>query len=228
MPTFAESYPGIIAALADRFGGSEDPSRPHPPFARLLAAFLGRTLEPARAERVLNALRDADLLDPHDLAKADAWLIGEATSSASARLPEPAVQRLKRLARWLVEEHQGNPETLESVSTSQLREELLAVSGIGPASADAILLFALDRPVYPVDRATYRILARHGWIDPNSEYDEARDLIERQAPDNAAALARLSGWLERVGHDACRARVAKCDRCPLKPFLPEGGPREAE
>ena len=145
-------------------------------------------------------------------------------------MPTRSLGPLRRVARWVVDHHAGSAEALrdEDLATDQLREELLGLNGVGPATADALLLFALRRPVYPVDRATYRILIRHDWLDPTADYDEARAVVERQGPDDPSGLARLSDWLERVGREFCRAGVARCERCPLRPFLPEGGPSEPE
>src|SRR5262249_11967694 len=91
-------------------------------------------------------------------------------------------------------------------------------------TADALLLRALARPIYPLDRASYRILVRHGWLDLSADYDEARAVVERLSPDDPGTLAQLSDWLARIGGGVCRVRGAKCDPCPLRPFLPEGGP----
>ncbi len=102
------------------------------------------------------------------------------------------------------------------------------LKGLGPATVDSILSRGLGRATYPVDRATYRILVRHGWLDPTADYDEARSVAESLAPDDSAMLTRLSAAFERVGRDFCKPTVAKCERCPLRSLLPEGGPREAD
>jgi endonuclease-3 related protein len=220
MPTFDEAFPGIVAALADRYGRPEPGAGGSETFAKILAAYLERTVEPRKVASTLEALREAGLLEPDSLAGADPLEIAEAVKQAP--------RALQRLARWVVDDHEGSVESLQQAPTALLREELLGLNGIGPASADAILLNALRRPVYPVDRATYRILVRHGWLDPTAEYDEARDVVESQCPDDPDGLFRLSAWLERVGREACRPSVWKCERCPLRPFLPDGGPREPE
>jgi endonuclease-3 related protein len=127
---------------------------------------------------------------------------------------------LQRLARWVA--GRGSAEALDDISTGRLREELLGVNGIGPASADAVLLLALRRPVFPVDRASYRVLVRHGWLDTSADYEEARAAWERPAGDDPGTLARLAAGLEQVGREFCRASVARCERCPLRPLLPTG------
>lgn len=228
MPTFDESFPDILNALAERYAAAEEPE--HAPFPALAAALLGRAAEPRKVARALSALDDAGLLDPQALAEADPAEIDVALKTSGVAPPARAVGPLRRLARWLVERHHGSADALRAgeVATVQLREELAGLNGIGPTTADALLLFALRRPVYPLDRATYRIFLRHGWLDPTIEYDEARALVERPAQDDPDALARLADGLEQVGREFCRASDAKCDHCPLRPFLPQGGSIEPD
>ncbi|MBX6311544.1 MAG: endonuclease III [Isosphaeraceae bacterium] len=225
MPTLGESLPAILAALADRYGRPSTVPLPEDRFAAILAAYLGRTLEPRKVQAALVALQEAGLLDPAALAAADLAEVADATKSAKVPLSPRVLKPLGRLARWVADR---GVEELTDAPVSVLREELAALNGIGPASADAILLLALGRPSYPVDQATYRILTRHGWIDESANYEEARDVIEQAAHDDPATLAHLSSWLERLGRDFCRLRVAKCEYCPLQPFLPEGGPWEPD
>jgi endonuclease III related protein len=225
MPALGASFPDLIAVLRDRYGLLEPPGAGLEPFAALVATFLDRLTDSRKALAALNALRDDGLLDVQALAESDPSEVTESLRSAGVKIPEKSLAPLRKLARWLVERHHGSVDGLDDgLSTSQLREELLGLNGVGPATADALLLFAFQRPAYPVDRATYRILVRHGWLDPFADYDEARSVVEGQAPDDSRTLTLLSGWLERLGRDHCRASVAKCDRCPLAPFLPEGGP----
>ncbi len=233
MPSLGASLAAIVAALAQHYG----PPAPTgvaaglDPFPALVTVLLGRALDPRKAARGCAALADAGLLDPRVLAEADRAEIDDALKSSGVTVPPRALAPVQRLARWFVERHPGpdnGADSLDSVATESLRAELAAINGIGPATADALLLLALARPVYPLDRATYRILIRHGWLDPSADYDEARDVVERPWPGDPVTLARLSDWLARVGSEFCRVRVARCDRCPLRGFLPEGGPVEPE
>lgn len=227
MPTLDDSL-SLAEALTGRYGRPGLPAAGLEPFEGLVAILLDRALDASKRDAVMEALRDAGLLDPQALAESDPAELTDAVGSAGLTVPERALVPLKRLARWLVELHHGDADALAedegSVPTSQLREELSAVNGIGPATADALLLFALHRPVYPLDRATYRVFVRHGWIESSADYEEARASVERLAPDDPATLARFAHWFERVGRDFCRVSVARCEKCPLRPFLPEGGP----
>ena len=230
MPTLDESFLEVVATLAGRYGRPAPVAEGLDLFEALVAVALARSVPPKKLAAALDGLREAGLVESRTLAEADPADLSEALRAAKVSLPARSLGPLRRLARWLVERHKGSAEALrdEDVATDRLREELLALNGVGPATADALLLFALRRPVYPVDRASYRILVRHDWLDPTATYDEARAVIERPAAGDPDVLARLSVWLERVGRDCCRAGVARCDRCPLQPFLPEGGPREPE
>jgi endonuclease-3 related protein len=228
MPTYDESFAAILDALAGEYPEPESPELA--PFPALVAALFDRVADPRKVARALSALDDAGLLDPQALAEADPAEVSDALKTSGLAFPARALGPLRRLARWLVERHQGSADALRTgeVATDSLREELAQLNGIGLATADALLLFALRRPVYPLDRATYRIFLRHGWLDAATEYDEARAVVESPARDDPDALARLADGLERVGREFCRARVAKCDRCPLRTFLPEGGAIEVE
>jgi endonuclease-3 related protein len=103
-----------------------------------------------------------------------------------------------------------------------LRAELLAVKGIGPETADSILLYAAARPVFVVDAYTRRILSRHGWITEETLYDEVQDLFHRHLPPNAALFNQYHALLVRVGKDFCWRTKPQCAVCPLEPMLPAG------
>lgn len=227
MPSLDESFPAILDALIDLYGRPGSPFAALEPFEALLAAVLDRTQPPEKRDKILSTLREEGLLDPQTLAESDLEELTEVLRAARLSLPATALRPLKSLARWLVDRHHSMADALVGegeVATSQLRDELLAVKGIGLTTADAVLLFALRRPVYPLDRATYRVLARHGWIDPDAQYEDARDVVERLAPDDPDLLTALSSWFESLAKKFCRASVPRCEKCPLRPFLPEEGP----
>lgn len=228
MPSLHEDFPDVREALALRYGAPAGHGVPTDPFEALVAIIL----EGPKRDVALAALRDNGLLEPQALSEADPAEVEEALRGAGLKVVRATLVSLQRVARWLVELHHGSADDLAGadspVSSEQLRDELRAIRGIGATTADAILLFALRRPVYPLDRPTYRVLVRHGWLDTGSEYDEARDVVERLAADEPVELTRLAWWFERLGKDYCRASAAKCESCPLRPFLPEAGPIEPD
>jgi endonuclease-3 related protein len=235
MPTWGASLDAIVAALTEHYGlpAQASASREHDPFAALVSVLLARATSPEKAVRGGVALADAGLLDPQGLTEADPTEVQDALKSNGITLAPRALAPIQRLARWIVGHRLGRrggdvAESLGDLDTESLRTELASLRGIGPGTADALLLQALGRPVYPVDQATYRILVRHSWLDPGASYDEARAVVEGPCSDDPVTLARLSEWLARIGSEFCRVRRPRCEACPLRGFLPEGGPIEPE
>jgi endonuclease-3 related protein len=194
------------------------------PFEVAVTAYLFSAQSARAVPIILGALRDAGLLDPEALAGTDHSEVVAALSGRGLNLGPSRLAPLRTLARWWLE---NNPAD-ESRGTAPLRESLASCTGIGPKTADAILLWALARPVMPVSRAVYRILVRHGWLDNSADYDEAAETARRLVGEDAARLVRLSKGLEAIGAEFCRVAAPRCERCPLRPWLPEEGPREPD
>ena len=236
MPGFGASFDEVWAALAKHYGlpAPVGPAAGLDPLPALVTVLLARATDPRKAARARDALADAGLLDAKALAEVEHAEIDDALKSSGITVPARVLAPISRLARWILEHDRDlagsgtDAGSLAEVATESLRSALASLGGIGPATADALLLLALGRPVFPLDRATYRILIRHGWLDVSASYEEARDVVERPCADDPIALARLSDWLARIGTEFCRVRIAKCERCPLRGLLPEGGPIEPE
>jgi endonuclease III related protein len=240
MPTLDDAYSAVHSALVARFGPPPRLFDGLGPFEAICAVLLERNLGSQKAVAALDALRELELLAPDRLATADAIELIDAVRDHGASASAGARAPLQRLARWLVKHHDGRIAVLQDPhrSTGWLRGELASIKGIGLAGADAVLLYALKRPAYPVDRATFRVMARHGWIDPTATYDEARDLVvdgatsractlvDRDVAENegqVADLTKLAHGMDQVGRRYCRPSAVLCEECPLVGFLPEGG-----
>jgi endonuclease-3 related protein len=124
-------------------------------------------------------------------------------------------KRLKNLARFILERFQGDLDRLKEVRTGTLREELLAVKGIGPETADSILLYACAKPVFVADAYTYRILQRHGLADESMTYDELQAFFMDHLPADAALFNEFHALTVRLGREYCRKQPL-CDQCPLR------------
>lgn len=222
MPSLLAEYDGIVRALDAAYGRPDPGDRPGVVgFRDLLIAFLDQQ-RGARSAAIVEELDRAEMADePESLAGAEAGELADLLRGGGGSLPAGLVAALQRLAGWVAE--QGGMEALTAAATETLREELRAIRGIGPGTADRLLLDVFDRPTFPIGRSDYRVLIRHGWIDPTADYDEAREAVEHAAPHDPAALRQLASWFERLAVP-CRVGKPRCDRCPLQPFLPEGGP----
>lgn len=216
-----DSSDDLLVLLGAEVGAVSTPPTDDP-LGRLVLAALDIT-DPAVGARLLQALRDEERLAPDRLAASDPAEIIPALASLRLKLTPNEVRTLVGVARWLVNQHQGSIEALSQAATDELRGELIALKGIGPATADRILSRGLDRPVLPVDRGSYRIALRHGWIDLTSDYEEARSRLEGVAADQPEALRLLSDGLQVIARQFCRVGRPRCERCPLRPLL-EGDP----
>lgn len=145
-----------------------------------------------------------------------------------ARLVRPSgyfkqkTRKLKAFVRFLNREFGGSLERMFRTPTAELREKLLDVHGIGPETADSILLYAAEHPVFVVDAYTRRVLMRHAWVDEKAKYEDIRGLFERHLPRDTARYNEFHALLVQVGKNWCRPRVANCRQCPLGRFLEEG------
>ena len=102
----------------------------------------------------------------------------------------------------------------------ELREKLLAIKGIGPETADSIILYAAEKPVFVIDAYTHRILLRHDLIWEESDYHEMQELFISVLPEDIAIYNEYHALLVRLGKDYCLKRNPRCQGCPLEELLP--------
>jgi endonuclease-3 related protein len=129
---------------------------------------------------------------------------------------------LKAFVRFLRGEYRGSLKRMFATPTISLREKLLKVWGIGPETADAILLYAGQLPVFVVDAYTKRIMARHGWVGEKAKYEDVRWMFERQSLGNVERFKEFHGLIVLLGKKWCRKSVASCEECPLGRYREEG------
>ncbi|MEE9602232.1 MAG: endonuclease III domain-containing protein [Thermoguttaceae bacterium] len=196
------------------------------PFEVMVGAVLTQNTNWKNVERAINNLREADLLDPRALYDVPPEELEELIRPAGYfRLK---TQRLRSLLQLLVERYDGSLEKMFAVDLTTLRHELLGVHGIGPETADSILLYAAEMPSFVVDTYTHRILSRHGWIGFDADYHAIRDYMQSSLPEDVALYNEYHALLVRLGKDYCRKSNPKCDQCPLAGMLPAGGPLAAD
>ncbi len=125
--------------------------------------------------------------------------------------------RLKAFVRCLWNEHGGSLGSLLGGELEDARRRLLAIHGIGPETADAILLYAGGRPTFVVDAYTRRVLRRHFVIDSRAGYETVRQLFHGAMPADRQVYNEYHALLVVVGKEHCGPQ-ARCDGCPLEPI----------
>lgn len=123
-------------------------------------------------------------------------------------------RRLKHFISFLQKRYGGSLRKMFSEKPSRLREELLSVNGIGPETADSILLYAGGKAIFVIDAYTKRILSRHRILAYKDDYDEFQKLFMKQLPRSAAFYNQYHAMFVNIGKDFCRKRPL-CASCPL-------------
>ena len=132
-------------------------------------------------------------------------------------------RRLRSFCGYLLARYGGSMRRMQRQPLESLRPELLEVHGIGPETADDILLYACGKRVFVVDAYTRRIFSRHGIVDPNVPYEDLRRFFEMNIEPDLRLYSEYHALIVYVGKDYCR-RVPRCAACPLGPTLKKGQP----
>jgi endonuclease-3 related protein len=130
-------------------------------------------------------------------------------------------ERLKTLARFVASRGGADALLASPQATAQLRTELLALKGVGPETADAILLYALNRPMFVADAYAVRLCARWGLAAPTAGYHAVQALFMDNLPHDAALFNEYHALIVSHAKDLCRPRPL-CDQCPLNRTLSIG------
>ena len=182
-------------------------------FEIIIGAILTQNTSWANVEKAIANLKSAGCLTPEKLHYCDL--------SQLAELIRPAgyfnikAKRLKNFVDWLFDNYNGRLSGLESVDTDRLRAELLAIKGIGPETADSILLYAFGRAIFVVDAYTARIACRHQLIEPDADYKQLRELFQSNLQQDTQLFNEYHALLVRVGKEFCKPK-ANCSNCPLR------------
>ncbi len=209
------------AALAAAYG----PQRWWPAetrFEMIVGAYLTQNTSWKNVEKALANLRQGQVLDVAGIRGIAQEELEELVRPSGYFRQKAA--RLKTFIAYLDQRHGGSLERMFAQPTQQLREELLALNGVGPETADSILLYAGGHPVFVVDAYTRRIFDRHGILPFSAKYETIRGLVEEtlKAPSAEHATTHfneLHALIVSVGKEHCN-RQARCEGCPLERYLP--------
>jgi endonuclease-3 related protein len=128
-------------------------------------------------------------------------------------------QTLRNFANWLAQAHGGSLGALFSQGVARARQQLLSCRGIGPETADAILLYSGRQPVFVADAYTRRVLSRHELFPPEADYAAAQLFLHQHLPADPAMFKEFHALLVEAAKRYCQRRAALCEKCPLRKFL---------
>jgi len=178
-------------------------------FEIMVGAVLTQNASWRNVELVLRDLKSHSLLSPRALLSTRRQTL--------ARILRPAIyyntkaERLRALCRFIIDH--GGIRRLGSCPTQDLRRALLEVSGIGPETADAMLLYAFSRPVFVIDAYTRRLCSRLGWISGGEPYEWMRAGFERALDQDHAVYNEFHALIVHHGKQVCRTRPRCADCC---------------
>lgn len=174
-------------------------------------------------ERAISNLKAADCLSPPRLLELPIERLTELIRPAGFFTQKPA--RLRRATGWWVrrvgEGVSGGP-TMKEGEELVIREELLAINGVGPETADAILLYAFGIPLFVVDGYTRRILSRVGMVAPDIRYHDLQALFHQNLLPDVPLFNDFHAQLVQLAKTFCRT-TPNCPDCPLRTACAVGG-----
>ena len=194
------------------------------PFEVMVGAILTRNTAWSNVEKAISALKNKNLLSPGALLRIDEAGLAEVIRPSGYY--HVKAKRLKSLVRFLRVEYSGSIERMCTEELPVLREKLLNVPGIGPETADSILLYACRKPVFVSDAYTQRILRRHGLIPGDMGVSQIRTLFMTHLPHEVSLFNQFHALLVSTGKLFCR-KTPKCDACPLRGFRMHRKPHDA-
>ncbi|HET6516097.1 MAG TPA: endonuclease III domain-containing protein [Thermodesulfovibrionales bacterium] len=187
------------------------------PFEVAIGAILTQNTNWGNVEKAIQNLKSASALN--------AKTLHEMPVGRLARLIRPAgyfnikAKRLKALIKFLMENYHGRMKRMEGEDMNVLRKELLSVKGIGPETADSILLYALEKPVFVIDAYTKRVLSRHKIMDHDESYADFQNLFHSSLKRDVELFNEYHALFVRVGKYYCKS-IPRCGECPLRHLLP--------
>ncbi len=202
----------VYQRLHDHFG----PQRWWPgetPFEVMVGAVLTQNTNWQNVEKAIDNLKGAGVLSLEAMFALPAGLLAEYIRPAGYYNIKAG--RLRNLLLFINNNHDCDLDSFFAQAPPTLREELLSVKGIGPETADSIVLYAAGQPVFVVDAYTHRILSRHNIIDEEYGYYEIQELFMDNLEEDAVLFNEYHALLVRAGKEYCKKSKPRCGQCPL-------------
>jgi endonuclease III related protein len=206
-----------LVDIYDRLYAHFGPSRWWPgdsPLEVMVGAILTQNTAWSNVERAIKRLKAEGALSASFLHQVDEAVLSEwIRPTGYFRIK---AGRLKNFFNFYIREYEGQTKKIKHQPLEFLRSQLLSVKGIGPETADSILLYALEIPTFVVDAYTHRIFSRHRLIDEEIGYEDLRSFFMDRLPSDPELYNEYHALLVRLGKDFCKKKNPRCEECPLK------------
>lgn len=181
------------------------------PFETLIMTVISQNTTDTNAERAYEKLSEKFPITPEALLKAKKSDLENCLKTAGLYRNKAAT--LKKISKIIIEKFHGELKNVLSLPLEEARETLMQLPGVGPKTADVVLLFCAKKPTLPVDTHVNRVSKRLGLAPADGNYDDVRrSLQEKYKPEDYLKLHIL---LILLGRKYCKARNPKCLSCPL-------------
>lgn len=183
------------------------------PFEIMVGAVLTQNTSWSNVEKAINNLKKENLLEP--------WKLYRIDKEKLAQLIKPSgyynikAQRLKNFINLFINEFEGSAEKMFSDDSEELRKKLLNVNGIGPETADSILLYAGKKPFFVVDAYTKRIFSRHKLITKDSTYYQIQEFFSQNLDKDVKLFNEFHAQIVMLGKTICTSKNPDCAKCPI-------------
>jgi endonuclease-3 related protein len=187
------------------------------PFEIMVGAILTQNTNWNNVSTAIEKIKKADLMHPKKLLAGKRKIPQLIKPSGFYRMK---AKYLHAFLRYYIDDYNGSIEKLSAKETHVLRKELMSIPGIGPETADSILLYALGKRIFVVDAYTRRIFSRHKIIVYDQPYDTVQETIERNLPSSTKLYNEFHALLVKTGKEYCKRNDPLCNTCPLGTMLP--------
>ncbi|HSC36002.1 MAG TPA: endonuclease III domain-containing protein, partial [Thermodesulfobacteriota bacterium] len=180
----------------------------------ILGAILTQNTSWKNVEKAIDNLKRENLISVEDLSLIKADELAELIRP-SGYYNQKAL-KIKNFISFLVDEFSGSLDSMFATEKPHLRKKLLSIKGIGPETADSIMLYAGGIPVFVVDAYTWRVLHRHGLVPEQTSYDEIQEIFTDSLADDAGMFNEYHALLVKLAKEHCKKRDPICSGCPLE------------
>ncbi len=202
----------IYNALFKHFG-PQDWWPGETPFEVIIGAILTQNTSWDNVEKAIASLKASGKFTPQGLFKLPVDKL--ALLIKSSGYFNLKARRLRNFLSFLHNDYEMNLDRMLKENGHILRHKLLNVNGIGPETADSILLYAAEYPTFVVDAYTKRILSRHGYVSADATYHQIQELFAGALPKDTQLYNEYHALIVRVGKELCR-KTPRCNSCPIE------------